>query len=65
MTLMIVLIISENITIIDVIIFFFASYFSNKILILIGKYFKCREEKKNLESVIKRIESKYVTNISS
>ena len=55
---MIVLLISNKVTFVDIIIFFCVSYISNKTLILIGEYMKYRREKQHLELIIKRLEDK-------
>ena len=55
---MVVLLISDKITLVDIIIFFCVSYVSNKTLILIGEYLKYRREKQHLELIIQRLENK-------
>lgn len=55
---MIVLLISNKVTFVDIIIFFCVSYISNKTLILIGEYIKYRREKHHLELIIQRLENK-------
>ena len=55
---MVVLLISNKVTFVDIIIFFCVSYISNKTLILIGEYMKYRREKQHLELIIKRLEDK-------
>ena len=55
---MIVLLISNKVTFVDIIIFFCVSYISNKTLILIGEYIKYRREKQHLELIIQRLENK-------
>ena len=55
---MVVLLISDKVTFIDIIIFFCISYVSNKTYILIGEYLKYRKERKHLELIIERLESK-------
>ena len=55
---MVVLLISNKVTFVDIIIFFCISYISNKTLILIGEYIKYRREKQHLELIIQRLENK-------
>ena len=55
---MVVLLISNKVTFVDIIIFFCVSYISNKTLILIGEYIKYRREKHHLELIIQRLENK-------